>query len=344
MIQISQTVLQPPLEANASTEVVLRAWYTNSFVAGGGVTPVQGGNGQQGFFYSITCSINDDGFVVIPAFDVQETTESNPTAGFFGQLYVDGAANQMVFGFPQAGWQIPTIYGSVVSFDQLARYNAAVQLLYAPVTYPTFVQMIAEIRRIAGDFDYAAVGVNGIGQPSVAPDDPAIPIFYGVNDPAVGDLHGTLSANAVPRATDTHQLVDGLATDDGTDFGVQTVNYVQLGDFNLNAGGTRFSINDTFALFALLAARATGAEYAGVVANALSGDPVIEVQATGYSYLKNIAQGILALGDGANLNNGTRVIIDDVAQLIKLTNLPTADPTVADALWNDSGTLKVSAG
>lgn len=27
-----------------------------------------------------------------------------------------------------------------------------------------------------------------------------------------------------------------------------------------------------------------------------------------------------------------------------INNLPTADPTVAGALWNDSGTLKVSAG
>lgn len=30
--------------------------------------------------------------------------------------------------------------------------------------------------------------------------------------------------------------------------------------------------------------------------------------------------------------------------VIKLTGLPTSNPTVAGALWNDAGTLKVSAG
>lgn len=29
---------------------------------------------------------------------------------------------------------------------------------------------------------------------------------------------------------------------------------------------------------------------------------------------------------------------------ISMTDLPTADPTVAGRLWNDTGTLKVSAG
>ena len=345
-IQISQIVLNPQLQVTSSDDIRLRGWYTRSFVAGDGVTSVQGGNGQDGFYYDVVCSLNADGFVVIPAFDVQETTSSNPTAGFFGQLVINGAAAQMVFGFPQAtaGWQIPTQYGSVVGFDQLARYNAAAQLLYAPNTYFTANETIAEIQRIAGRFDYAAVGVNGIGQPSVAPADPANPIFFGVNDPVVGNLHGSLTENTVPRTSDDDTLVDGLANDDGTDWGVQTVNYAQLGDYNQIAGGTKLSINDSFHQVSLLAARTAGAQYAGVVATAAAGDPSVEVQATGYSYLKNTAQGIVALGDGANANGGTRVIIDDVAHLIKLTNLPTSDPAVAGALYNSSGTVKISAG
>ncbi len=346
MIQISQTTLQPALQILTGASVHLRGWYTNSFVAGDGVTSVQGGNGQSGFFYDITCSVNGDGFTIIPAFDVQETTLSNPSAGFFGQLFIDGSPGQMVFGYPQAtaGWQIPTVYGSVISFDQLAIYNAAVQLLWPPPTFPTFEQMIAEINRIAGNFAYAAVGVNGIGQPSVAPDDPAAPIFFGVNDPAVGDLHGSLSPNTVPRASATKTLTNGLATDDGIDWGVQTVNYVQLGDYGAVVGGTRFAINDTFGLFQLLAARAAGAEYAGMVATAAAGDPSVEIQATGYSYLKNTSQGVLKLGDAAGGNNSTTVTVDDVQQLILLTNVPTADPHVFGAIWNSSGILQLSAG
>jgi hypothetical protein len=346
VITISQTILQPPLNVNESDVITLRGWYTNSFVAGDGITSVQGGDGQAGFYYDIECSLNGGGFVVIPAFDVQETTGSNPTAGFFGQLYINGAPGQMVFGSPQAtaGWQLPTVYGDVVSFDQLAVYNAAMQLLYAPITYFTAAQTILEIRRLAGDFDYAAVGVNGIGQPSVDPDDPLAPIFFGANDPAVGDVHGTLTENTVPRASAEKTLSDGLANDDGTDWTVQTLNYVQLGDFGNQQGGTKFGINDTFNLFRLLAARDAAAEYAGVVADATSGDPSVEIQATGYSYLKNTSQGVVAVGDAAGGNNGTTLTVDDVQQLILLTNVPTSDPAVANAIWSDGGTLKISAG
>jgi hypothetical protein len=41
------------------------------------------------------------------------------------------------------------------------------------------------------------------------------------------------------------------------------------------------------------------------------------------------------------LNDGTFVLSGAV---VKMTGLPTADPTVAGQLWNDAGTLKVSAG
>jgi hypothetical protein len=48
------------------------------------------------------------------------------------------------------------------------------------------------------------------------------------------------------------------------------------------------------------------------------------------------ANGDLLTYDGSNwVNNGS---------VIKMSNLPTSDPAVAGQLWNDSGTLKVSAG
>lgn len=344
-VQISQTTLNPPLQVADSDEVFLRAWYTNNFVAGDGVTGVQGGNGQSGFYYSIACSRNGQGNVVIPAFDVQETTLSNPTAGFFGQLFINGSPSRMVFGTPEAtaGWQIPTAYGSVVGFDELARYNATVQILYAPNTFFTANQTIAEIQRLAaGVQTYAGVGILGLTQLSFAPDSPSAPIALGENDPRVNT---DLTENTVPRVGPDNTLLDGLPTDDGTDWEIQTENYVRFGDFALNEGGTRFILNDTFATAQLLAARDAGASYAGVVASALGADPAsVQVQATGYVYLINTAQGVLVLGDGAGVNNGTRIVIDDVSELIKLVNLPTSDPTTADALWNDAGTLKISAG
>jgi hypothetical protein len=43
---------------------------------------------------------------------------------------------------------------------------------------------------------------------------------------------------------------------------------------------------------------------------------------------------------------GAATSIDDltVADVVIFSGLPTADPTVAGQLWNDAGTLKVSAG
>ena len=36
--------------------------------------------------------------------------------------------------------------------------------------------------------------------------------------------------------------------------------------------------------------------------------------------------------------------LDVTGAVVKLTGLPTSDPTNAGQLWNDSGTLKISAG
>lgn len=346
MIQISQTVLQPALQVAATDEIHLRGWYTNSFVAGNGITSVQGGNGREGFYYDIVCSLNGDGFVVIPAFNAQETTLSNPTAGFFGQLFINGSPGQMVFGFPQAtaGWQIPTIYGDVVSFDQLARYNAAVQLLIPPLTFLTADETIAEINRIAGELSYAGVGVLGRTELSTAPSDPSHPIALSVTDTSVGDLHGSLTENFIPRATDTKDLGDSLFFYDGVDSGCQTLNYVQLGDFGVEQNGSRVEVNDNFGLAKILAGGDGGNQYAGVVASADGVSGTVEVQATSYSYLKNTSEGVVVLGDGAGGHNGTTITIDDVTQRIKLTNLPTADPAVAGVLWRDGTNVKISLG
>ena len=40
----------------------------------------------------------------------------------------------------------------------------------------------------------------------------------------------------------------------------------------------------------------------------------------------------------------TKILVTDVNDNILLPSLPTSNPTVAGALWNDSGTLKISAG
>lgn len=59
---------------------------------------------------------------------------------------------------------------------------------------------------------------------------------------------------------------------------------------------------------------------------------------------------VAALGDVDFLTEGTKVEVNDAALTVTITNqpimpnLPTTNPAVAGALWNDGGTVKISAG
>ena len=183
LVTISQTTPSPPIQV-AGDDIELRVWYTQNFVAGDGVTPVEGGTGQNGFYYSITCTKNGSDQVVIPAFTIQATTESNPTANFFGQLWVNGAPGQVIFG-GASGWQLPTLFGATINYGQLALYNRVKRLLYPPATYPTFQQVIELINLYAGPQNYAGLNILGSTELSVAPVLASKPIAVGDNDTRV---------------------------------------------------------------------------------------------------------------------------------------------------------------
>lgn len=313
---ITATTPQPPLQVQDGDVVTFRGWYTNDFVGSDGVTPVEGGNGQSGFYYSYGCTINEAGNVVIPEIVIQPTTGSNPTAGFFGAIFVNGAFERMIFGVPQAtaGWQIPTS-PATTTFGALALYNAAVQLLYPPVTYATYEQVLLAIAEFAGNFFYAAVGINGIGQPSVAPAVASEPIFFGINDPAVGDLHGTLTENTVPRASAEKTLVDGLASDDGVNWGVQTTQYAQLGDYGAAQNHSFIDVNDNLGRANLFAGAEEQAQYAGIAALAEIGNAEVFVQTTDFTNVY-ANKSITRIGDAQDNANSTQVKVDDSNQMV----------------------------
>ena len=321
IVTISSFTPNPPLQYNTD-DLYLRGWYSNSFVAGDGVTPVEGGNGQTGFYYNILCTRDGSNNLVVPAFDVQATTDSNPTALFKAQLWVNGAPDKFLIPNTQStsGWAIPTVYGSVVAFDELATYNAAVYILFNPPTYLTADQTIQEILRLAGNQQYAAVGVNGIGQPSVAPDVASAPIFWGINDPAVGDLRGgSLTPTVVPVALSATLLGDSQIVDDGTDVSIQTLNSFQAGDYQVLQNGSFISVDDSLTVDggrASFNAGATGAvEYAGVVADCSTGTGEINLQTTGITNLYGVNQ-ITTIGDGKDEQNGTKVIVNDPTRMV----------------------------
>ena len=330
--------------------VTFRGWYTNSFVASDGETPVEGGDGRSGFYYEKTCTLDDAGFPVIPELDIQPTTGSNPTAGFFGALFVNEAFTRMIFGGPSAtaGWQIP-ISPTTTTFGALALYNATVQLLIPPVTYATYQQMLLALQLFEENFPDAAVGIKGVTQLSWTPDVDSEPIALGENDPRVGDLRGTLTPGVIPKATGTKTQADSQIADDGIDVSVQTLNYFQAGDYQDLQNGSYLNVNDGLGRANLFAgggpAEEPASQYAGVAAVADETSGTIYLQSTDYNHLIGSSDGITKLGDAQEEHNGTRLEIDDVNEWIKLHNLPSSDPGELNALWKDgSNNIKISAG
>lgn len=187
IVTINQYATSPSLQVDASSTLEVRGWYSRDFVAGDGVTPMLGNSfaGEQGPYYTIGASLNDSGEVLVDTHDVQATTLSNPRANYFEGLWVNGTFSQLLMPNTTGatGWQIPTVYGAIIAFDEIATYNRARRLVYAPNTYFTADQTITEIRRIAGDQAYAAVGVAGITEADTAPAIASRPIAVMINSP-----------------------------------------------------------------------------------------------------------------------------------------------------------------
>lgn len=187
IVTINQYATSPSLQVDASSTLEVRGWYSRDFVAGDGVTPMLGNSfaGEQGPYYTIGASLNDSGEVLVDTHDIQATTLSNPRANYFEGLWVNGAFSQLLMPNTTGatGWQIPTVYGAIIAFDEIAAYNRARRLVYPPNTYFTADQTIAEIRRIAGDQAYAAVGVAGITEADTAPAIASRPIAVMINSP-----------------------------------------------------------------------------------------------------------------------------------------------------------------
>lgn len=266
---ISATRFQPNLNGLGDAPYI-RFWYTGqSFIAGDGVTPVTVGNGQdQGFYLDVVCSIVADR-LLMPATDLWATTDGSPaTSRFFGQLYSEeGAPSDMLFG-ANSGWQLPTIYGSVIAYDELATYNRAAYLLYPPPTYFTADQTIAEIRRLAGDFMYMAVGVNGIGSIDTAPADAALPVVIGTNSRRAPDFYNIIAYGASTSNTATQNataITAAVTAATITGGGL----YIPVGTFSTNS--VTISVPLQFAPGASILSVATGQTI--TITKSLTADP-----------------------------------------------------------------------
>jgi hypothetical protein len=202
-ITITETHPVPPIRVDTD-DLELRGFYSQRFLDSDGVTPVYPGNGKDGFYYSIPCTRNADNELIIPAFDIRTTDGvDNTSSRFTGQLYVDGVADVVIFGYPNGpGWQIPEIDAPTTTWDELDLYNQGqVQFPFGVPTTLAAQIIIALIKRQLGEFAYMAVGINGIGQASFAPVDAAEPIVLMENDPKVGSWFNITSYGAATTNT-----------------------------------------------------------------------------------------------------------------------------------------------
>lgn len=225
IVEIEQYTPNPPIQVSTDSLLEVRGFYTHSFIGGDGVTPVAGNasQGEQGPYYSTTPTLDGSGNLVVPAHSVQVTTLSSPTGNYFEGLWVDGAFVQWLMPNNQvsSGWQIPALFGTPVAFDEIATSNAAKTLLNAPDQYATLAEVVQLIERLAGDFMYAAVGVNGISSASYAPALASLPIFVSDNDPRAVDASSYASLAAAVASigsTPTRMIVSSAqaVTDDLT--------------------------------------------------------------------------------------------------------------------------------
>lgn len=189
-ITISQYTPNPPIQLpDGYSSLEVKGYYSNDYIAVDGVTPVLGNfnSGQSGFYYSTTPTINGSGDLVVPAHNVQPTVGSNPSARYTEDLWVDGAFYQRLMPNTAAGtgWQIPTVYGDPITYDEIATYNRAATLVYPPNTYFTADQTIQEILRLSGILNYAGVGILGRTELDFAPAVASIPIAVGSNSPVI---------------------------------------------------------------------------------------------------------------------------------------------------------------
>lgn len=153
LITVSETIPNPPIQLPAGSTATLRGYYSERFLDSDGVTVVMPGNGLTGFYYEVACTVNDDGNLVVPAFEIHTTDDGVDvaTSRFTGQLFVDGVPNVTIFGFPNSvtGWIIPAAFGEATTWNDLDIFNQGRALLSAPSTYLTAAQTVALILSLA---------------------------------------------------------------------------------------------------------------------------------------------------------------------------------------------------
>lgn len=321
LITVAEFTPNPTIHLAAGSTATLRGFYSQRFLDSDESTPVLAGDGMSGFYYEWSCTVDGDGNLVIPEIEIHTTDNGMDvqTSLFTGQLFIDGVPNIILIGHPNGpGWIISATLGETTNWGALDIFNQgrALSVLTTLATYLTAGDTATLIRQLATAL---------------------------IEESA---LLGSLSANFLPRASTESTLVNSQIQDNGTTVKIDTLNAVEFGDINDSQNGSYISIDDTAGRVSFQAGGDGNAQYAGISAVAGIDQSEFYIQGSagnGYNY-GVFADGVAKLGDGEDENNGTKIVIDDVNEWIKLHNLPTSDPGELNALWKDGADIKISAG
>lgn len=290
----------------------LKIWFGQDFITVEG-QHVLGGVVRSGSIYlDIACDLNADTHqLTIPTFSLPSTDDSSVrNVRATGVLFdASGAFVRNLF----TNFIIPSELAPTTTFPALNAWNVA----------PTLPPLATGITR----------------------EQALVLIQEGLQAEPV---NGTFTTARVPRASAPKTLVDGLIEDDGTDLSAQTLGDVEFGDNDGDGHASRIAVSDAEGRASIFAGGGTEddpqSQFAGVAAVASEDDAQVYVQSTGYSNLYG-NKGLTRIGDGVNENNGTYLEVDDLNQRVKLTNVPSSNPNVANVLFRDAnGFLKISTG
>lgn len=294
------------------TTARLKVWFAQDFVTAEHQLVLGGAVRSGSIFLDVACTVNPTTHVLtIPTFSLPTTDDSSVrNVRATGVLFdSSGALVRNLF----TNWIIPSELEPVSTFPSVNAFNAA-------PSQPPFATGITREQAIV----LIAEGLQ------------AEPV------------NGAFTTNRTPRASGPKTLVDGQVVDDGTDWTLQTLGDIEMGDHQTLGNGSRFAISDTLGRTSLFAGggseESPANEYAGMAAVCTEADAEVHLQTTGYSNVY-ANKSITRIGDGVNEHNGTYLEIDDLDQRIRVFNLPSSDPHVVNQAWRDSnGFLKISAG
>ena len=187
------------------TTAKIRIYPSEKFTASDGT--IVGGatllGNTTGFFFTLNCTVANN-VLTSPSISLPSTTDSmdEPSVTYTAVLF-DWQGAKRDF-FPLSDFAIPHTIGATTTWGALAAYNAG-RPLYRMPGYLDADQTAALINSAVNVGNPATVGAIGRSRASVAPVDPAVPIFMGDNDPRASS-GVTVYAARFPGATIAAQI------------------------------------------------------------------------------------------------------------------------------------------